>query len=28
LLDGSPDLIEALYYVPGLTLEIPREVSW
>jgi hypothetical protein len=27
LLDGSPDLIEALYYVPGLTLEIPREIS-
>lgn len=27
LLDGSADLVEALYYVPGLTLEIPKEIS-
>ena len=26
LLDGSPDMIESLYHLPGIILEIPREL--
>ena len=26
LLDGSPDVIESLYHLPGIILEIPREL--
>ena len=26
LLDGSPDMIESLYHLPGIVLEIPREL--
>jgi len=26
LLDGSPDIIESLYHLPGIILEIPREL--
>ena len=25
-LDGSPDLIESLYHLPGVVLEVPREL--
>ena len=25
ILDGSPDLIESLYHLPGITLEIQRD---
>ena len=25
-LEGSPDLIESLYHLPGITLELPREL--
>jgi hypothetical protein len=26
VLDGSPDLVESLYHLPGITLEMPREL--
>ena len=26
LLDGSPDMIESLYHLPGIILELPREL--
>jgi hypothetical protein len=26
LLEGSPDMIESLYHLPGIILEIPREL--
>lgn len=26
-LDGSPDLIESLYHLPGIILELPRELT-
>lgn len=26
VLEGSPDMIESLYHLPGITLEIPREL--
>lgn len=26
ILDGSPDIIESLYHLPGITLELPREL--
>ena len=26
LLEGSPDMIESLYHLPGITLELPREL--
>ena len=25
-LEGSPDLIDSLYHIPGIVLEIPREL--
>jgi hypothetical protein len=26
-LDGSPDMIESLYHLPGIILEIPKKLS-
>lgn len=27
LLEGSPDMIESLYHLPGIILELPRELT-
>ena len=26
LLEGSPDMVESLYHLPGIILELPREL--
>lgn len=26
-LDGSPDMVESLYHLPGIILELPRELT-